>query len=184
MKTILVFLPLLLTATFAQDKPPVSFWGSVGFGISSFGNPPSTWSKAGNFGLGVRFSQFTVKFKRNVNSEFVVLSTEEQAKSNEFYLGYSFALSTQPSNGDDISHLGIYTGVGSIELLTRGKILPSTPQGQENEIVSEVKTCIPLELSIEFRLSQYFGCSIATVATVGGFTPIVGCQINLIVGYL
>jgi hypothetical protein len=160
----------------AQETAPFSAWCSAGFGASSFGEGDSHWSKSGNVGVGLSYSYFTVKYERRVNSEFTILSTEQQAKSHEFLVGV--IINQSPIRVD------VSTGIGSMQQITRGHSISTVLFDSNFQMLSSSGTCFPIEIEASIRSFGFIGFSFTAFTILSEFKPIAGAHLSILIGYL
>ncbi len=116
------------------------------------------------------------------NSDFLNLfSPHYEIISHEVLFGYAFHLT--PEVGFFDLHLGVYTGIGSVEEVNPHLIAHYGFFNDQYESVSRSSTCLPLELCFEIRFKYYIGFSYALYATYSRFSPVYGFRGNIIIGY-
>jgi len=170
----------------AQERQSLCVWGALGFGVSSFAFTGGHWGLSGNLGLAARYDYFTLKYKRNVVSQFAVLGFQEHVKSHEFLFGYAFGLfpRTEANRTSSDVRLGLSGGIGEIQYFSRGRLLSSAAFDDEYETITNSGPSIPLEIELECRFGNYVGVALTTFASISEFHPVFGGNLCLRLGFL
>lgn len=181
MKTIyiiIIYSILSFVSSFAQETKQWTVYGNAGLGLSKVNYSDSEGGILALFGVTVKYDHWLLHYDRSINNEIELFKPEEKITSHAIFLGYSL----QPFVSVPEIFLNGKFGIGTVENLSRGKIVSYALFNDQYEMKSEQSNSRIIEIDAELRIAKYVGFYWGILCNFNQLRNIYGTNVGIIVG--